>query len=597
MRSRFWLVACVALLTPAAAGAQTARNVLLVVNEQSADSVRIGDHYARARSLPPTHVVRLQVPVADVIARGDYARMIEGPIGAWLSRHGLQDDILYLVLTKGLPLRVAGVGGRDGTTASVDSELTLLYRRLTGAPVPVIGRVPNPYFHDQRPLSDAQPFTRSAYDLYLVTRLDGFTAEDVLALIDRGMTPSTRGVVVLDERRAAHEVGGDDWLEAAATRLRAMGAADRVMLELTPAAVATSEPVVGYSSWGSNDPANARRRLGLSFVPGAIGALYVSSDARTFTEPPPAWKPTGGSPRNGASPSLAGDLVRDGLTGVGASVSEPYLDGTLRPDVLFPAYLSGFNLAEAFYLSMPYLSWQSVIVGDPLCVPFPRTFPEPDEPSAGIDDATLLPSTFAERRLAVLAGGGRKPEALKLLMRLEALAARGDTSQKESLLVRATDIDPELVGAQLQLAMVYDGEGAYDQAIARYRLVLDRDPQNVIAMNNLAYALAVQKKQPAEALPLAERAYRISRLAVVADTLGWIHHLLGRNDLAAPLLEQAVAATDSADVLIHAAVVALETGDAARARKHLDAALSRDAKLADRADVKALRERLRVPRP
>ena len=202
---------------------------------------------------------------------------------------------------------------------------------------------------------------------------------------------------------------------------------------------------------------------------------------------------------------------------------------------------------------------------------------------------------LVERRLAVLAAGGRKPEALKLLMRLEALTARGDTSQMESLLVRATEIDPDLASAQLQLGMFYDGEGAYDQAMARYRLVLDREPQNVIALNNLAYALAVQKKQPAEALPLAERAYRVSRLAIVADTLGWIHHLLGRNDLAMPLLEQSAAATDRGDVLVHAAVVALELGDATRARKHLDAALARDPKLAERSDVKALRDRLRVP--
>ena len=32
-----------------------------------------------------------------------------------------------------------------------------------------------------------------------------------------------------------------------------------------------------------------------------------------------------------------------------------------------PAYLSGRNLAESYYLALPVLSWQSLIVGDPLC--------------------------------------------------------------------------------------------------------------------------------------------------------------------------------------------------------------------------------------
>jgi hypothetical protein len=42
----------------------------------------------------------------------------------------------------------------------------------------------------------------------------------------------------------------------------------------------------------------------------------------------------------------------------------------VRPQTLFPAYLSGFNLAESFYLSIPALSWQTVVIGDPLCRPF-----------------------------------------------------------------------------------------------------------------------------------------------------------------------------------------------------------------------------------
>ena len=70
------------------------------------------------------------------------------------------------------------------------------------------------------------------------------------------------------------------------------------------------------------------------------------------------------------SQSLIADLVRDGVTGVAGYVGEPFLDGTIRPDILFPAYVGGLNLIEAYYAAMPYLSWQTVIVGDPLCAPF-----------------------------------------------------------------------------------------------------------------------------------------------------------------------------------------------------------------------------------
>ena len=38
----------------------------------------------------------------------------------------------------------------------------------------------------------------------------------------------------------------------------------------------------------------------------------------------------------------------------------------LGPDYLFPAYLSGRNLAESYYVAIPALSWQNIVVGDPL---------------------------------------------------------------------------------------------------------------------------------------------------------------------------------------------------------------------------------------
>ena len=62
------------------------------------------------------------------------------------------------------------------------------------------------------------------------------------------------------------------------------------------------------------------------------------------------------------------DLLHEGATGASGNVYEPYLGGCARPDYVLPAYSQGRNLGESFYLSLPYLSWQGVIAGDPLCV-------------------------------------------------------------------------------------------------------------------------------------------------------------------------------------------------------------------------------------
>src|SRR5204862_180557 len=98
-------------------------------------------------------------------------------------------------------LRVDGTGGVSGSVASVDSELTLLYRKMTGAEVPSVGRIDNPYYLGDKPIASAKRFTRDTSDLYLVTRLDGFSVEDVLRLIDRGADHSGVGVVARLARR------------------------------------------------------------------------------------------------------------------------------------------------------------------------------------------------------------------------------------------------------------------------------------------------------------------------------------------------------------------------------------------------------------
>ena len=69
----------------------------------------------------------------------------------------------------------------------------------------------------------------------------------------------------------------------------------------------------------------------------------------------------------GSPQSLTADFIHEGATGASGHVYEPYLALTPRPDFLLPAYLSGRNLAESFYLAIPALSWQNIVVGDPLC--------------------------------------------------------------------------------------------------------------------------------------------------------------------------------------------------------------------------------------
>jgi uncharacterized protein (TIGR03790 family) len=582
------------LLAPVAAEAQTAENVLLVINEANPDSITVGDHYARVRGLAAPQIVRLTAPAAEAISRTDYEQTIETPISRWLWRHQLQDRVLFIVLAKGVPLRIDGTAGQQGTVASVDSELTLLYRRMLGARVPLIGRVNNPWFLADRPMSSARRFTREDSDLYLVTRLDGYTVDDVVRLIDRGVRPSREGRIVLDQRATGPDRGGDLWLDQTSGLLHETGHGSRAALETTRGVAELEGPVLGYYSWGSNDPSNQRRQMGLAFAPGAIGGMFVSTDGRTFREPGTGWTPAPAGSTTGGQ-SLAADLIREGITGISAHVAEPYLDAIVRPQILFPAYLAGFTLAETYYLSMPYLGWQTIVIGDPLCAPFQ------DAPvalvSAGIDPRTDLPALFSARTQAQAAvvRAGLNEEAVALELKASSWRAQGRPEDDiRGLLEQATALEPALGAAQQLLAEMHEARQEYGRAAARYEAILRTAPDDVIALNNLAYLLADRLGRAADALPLAERAYRASgQSPLVADTVGWVHHRMDNDRAALPLVERAASALPlHVEIQVHAAAVHAALGSRERARGYLDAALKADPKAASREDFKAVVARI-----
>jgi tetratricopeptide (TPR) repeat protein len=138
-------------------------------------------------------------------------------------------------------------------------------------------------------------------------------------------------------------------------------------------------------------------------------------------------------------------------------------------------------------------------------------------------------------------------------------------------------------GSRLMLGLLEEQAGNQEAAVEHYRKVLEIFPNNVVALNNLAYLLAAHGKQPDEALKLAQQAKEIAPdQPMVEDTLGWALYQKGIYPSAVVHLEEAVSKSDRNPVTrYHLAMAYLKAGDRNRGLQALETALRMDPKTAE----------------
>src|SRR5688572_15328673 len=342
--------------------AQSADNVLLLVNENSDDSKAIAKYYAEKRKLPAINVCRIRTTEAEVVSRDLFEREILKPVAKYLKSNHLQDQILYIVTTRGIPLVVEGADGPNGDLASVDSELIQVYRYLLFGTYEFHGRTENPYFSVEFDRESFRPFLRRDFDIYLVTRLAGYSAIDSALLVDRAFSAEVGGTFCFD-LASTQQTTEADWLKRAASSLEQAGL--KVTLEHTGMVLNPPTAVQGYVNQGSADPASSSGIPRFQWLPGAIVTIFDKITAKTFQR-------TDSKKEDWSSGNIAALFVENGATGFGGYIADPTLDGYIRPQILFPAYAAGYNLAEAYYAATRYISWRQVVVGDPLAAPYQK---------------------------------------------------------------------------------------------------------------------------------------------------------------------------------------------------------------------------------
>ena len=101
---------------------------------------------------------------------------------------------------------------------------------------------------------------------------------------------------------------------------------------------------------------------------------------------------------------------------------------------------------------------------------------------------------------------------------------KGDVNTAIETFRRASQVAPTDTKPLLQLGLLMDGTGRRDQAKPIYEQVLKLQPDQPIALNNLAFIKAEEGVDLDEALTMAQRArQKMPDAPNIQDTLGWIY--------------------------------------------------------------------------
>lgn len=138
---------------------------------------------------------------------------------------------------------------------------------------------------------------------------------------------------------------------------------------------------------------------------------------------------------------------------------------------------------------------------------------------------------------------------------------------------RGFKANPTNVSMGLVLGTQYELSGRFEDAISLYEGLMETNPDNEIAINNLAALLLdrrTDKESFARALELAKRFEKSDSPALV-DTLGWAYYRNGEYRKAIPFLEESVAGAGEIPLLrYHLGMAYFQSQNTIRAREELE---------------------------
>ncbi len=174
----------------------------------------------------------------------------------------------------------------------------------------------------------------------------------------------------------------------------------------------------------------------------------------------------------------------------------------------------------------------------------------------------------ASKKLA-LARDAQPDYAIQLyLIEVETLAANNQTDRAWNTLQQALKQYPDDLNLLYSRAMLAEKRNDLEQMERDLRAIIQREPDNAMALNALGYTLSDRTTRYAEAKALIQQAYDLSPDdPAVLDSLGWVNFRLGNLDEAERLLRQALERFPDQEVAAHLGEVLWANGKQREAKK------------------------------
>jgi len=351
--------------------------VAVLYNSDMPESKELAEYYISQREIPVENLIGLPLSKKGKITREEYQASLETPLrkhftdkGWWnlrLSNDGIKiaiaNKIQVLVCMYGVPYGVNNLNNIEPpkgdypaaitklNCASVDSELAVL--SVHGFPInkPLFSK----YFQKDVSYSKANtPF------YMLVGRIDADSLVTCKRMIDDAIETEKTGLwgmAYLDiAEKSGHYKMGDDWLTEIENKNWELGIPTTI--DENKDTYLTNYPMKDasmYFGWYTTNVNGPFINPDFKFKKGAIAVHLHSFSAENLRNPKSNW---------------VGPLIHKGAAATVGNVYEPYLGNTHHFNILHDRLTQGYTLIESAYMATPLLSWQNVVIGDPLYQPY-----------------------------------------------------------------------------------------------------------------------------------------------------------------------------------------------------------------------------------